>query len=131
MRQVSQGIRLGTPSQVFPASPAAGSEGGDPVATAAASVRTVKPRLVFFHSSVSGACRRAEGFLAQVLQRRRNHGTFKLYRVDEQERPDLVERFGVETMPTLVVVEDKVVRARLERPRGCREIESFLAPWLK
>ena len=89
-----------------------------------------KPGLVFFYSPVSGACRRAEGFLAQVLQRRRNHGTFRLYRVDEHERPDLVERFGIETMPTLVVVEDKVVRARLERPRGCREIESFPAPWL-
>jgi hypothetical protein len=34
-------------------------------------------------------------------------------------------------MPTLVVVEDKLVRARLERPGGCREIERFLAPWLK
>src|SRR6476661_4202543 len=90
-----------------------------------------KPGLVFFYSPVSGSCRRAEGFLAQVLQRRRNHGTFKLYRVDEQERPDLVERFEIGTMPTLVVVEDKLVRARLERPRGCREIESFLAPWLK
>jgi thiol-disulfide isomerase/thioredoxin len=90
-----------------------------------------QPGLVFFYSPVSGSCRRVEGFLAQVLQRRRNHGTFKLYRVDERERPDLVERFGVETMPTLVVVEDKVVRARLERPRGCREIESFLAPWLR
>ena len=90
-----------------------------------------QPGLVFFYSPVSGSCRRVEGFLAQVLQRRRNHGTFKLYRVDEQERPDLVERFGVATMPTLVVVEDKTVRARLERPRGCREIESFLAPWLK
>jgi len=42
-----------------------------------------------------------------------------------------VERFGVATMPTLVVVQDKVVQARLEKPRGCREIESFLAPWLK
>ena len=90
-----------------------------------------QPGLVFFYSPVSGSCRRVEGFLAQVLQRRRNHGTFKLYRVDEQERPDLIERFEVETMPTLVVVEDKVVRARLEKPRGCREIEAFLAPWLK
>ena len=89
-----------------------------------------QPGLVFFFSPVSGACRRAEGFLAQVLQRRRNHGTFKLYRVDERERPDLVERFGVATTPTLVVVESKTVRARLERPRGCREIEHFLAPWL-
>ena len=96
----------------------------------AAASHAQKPGLVFFYSPVSGACRRAEGFIAQVLQRRRNHGTFRLYRVDEQERPDLVERFGIETMPTLVVVEDKVVRARLERPRGCREIESFLAPWL-
>jgi len=96
----------------------------------AAASHAHKPGLVFFYSPVSGACRRAEGFLAQVLQRRRNHGTFRLYRVDEKERPDIVERFGIETMPTLVVVEDKVVRARLERPRGCREIESFLAPWL-
>jgi len=99
------------------------------ISTAAATAQ--KPGLVFFYSPVSGSCRRAEGFLAQVLQRRRNHGTFKLYRVDEQERPDLVERFEIGTMPTLVVVEDKLVRARLERPRGCREIESFLAPWLK
>ena len=101
------------------------------MASAAASVRAgTQPGLVFFHSSVSGACRRAEGFLAQVLQRRRNHGTFKLYRVAQEDRPDLVERFGITTMPTLVIVEGKVVRAKLERPRGCREIESFLAPWL-
>jgi thioredoxin-like negative regulator of GroEL len=89
-----------------------------------------KPRLVFFYSSVSGACRRAEGFLAQVLQRRQNHDTFRLYRVAQEERPDLVERFGVVQMPTLVVVEAKRVSGRLEQPRGCRDIESFLSPWL-
>jgi thioredoxin-like negative regulator of GroEL len=89
-----------------------------------------KPGLVFFYSNVSGACRRAEGFLAQVLQRRQNHETFTLYRVAKEDRPDLVERFGVEQMPTLLVVEDRRVCGRLERPRGCREIESFLAPWL-
>ena len=85
---------------------------------------------MFFYSQTSGACRRAESFLAQVLQRRRNHDTFKLYRVDEQERPDLLERFRVKTLPTLVVVEGKTVRARLERPGGGHEIERFLAPWL-
>jgi thioredoxin-like negative regulator of GroEL len=104
------------------------------MATAAASVRAgmqrTQPRLVFFYSSVSGSCRRAEGFLAQVLQRRQNHETFRLYRVAQEERPDLVEQFGITTMPSLVVVEGKTVRAKLERPRGCREIESFLAPWL-
>ena len=101
------------------------------MATAAASLRAhTQPGLVFFHSSVSGACRRAEGFLAQVLQRRQNHETFRLYRVAQEDRPDLVERFGITTMPTLVVVQGKTVCAKLERPRGCREIETFLAPWL-
>ena len=89
-----------------------------------------KPGLVFFYSARSGACRRAEGFLAQVLQRRKNHGTFRLYRVAQEDRPDLVERFRVERMPTLVVVEGKNVQGRLESPRGCRDIERFLSPWL-
>ena len=90
-----------------------------------------QPRLVFFTSSVSGHCRRVEGFLAQVLQRRRNHGTFRVVAVDGDARPDLVEHFRVTSLPTLVVVEGNVVRGRLERPRGCREIERLLAPWLQ
>ena len=91
----------------------------------------IQPGLVFFHTSASGRCRRVEGFLAQVLQRRRNHGTFKLYRVDTTERPDLVERFRVTSVPSLVVVEDRRVRGRLEHPRGCQDIERFLGPWLR
>ena len=98
--------------------------------TAQAHVQTAKPRLIFFHSALSGNCRRVEGFLAQVLQRRRNHETFRLYNVAQEERPDLIDRFGVTTVPTLVVVDGKSVRARLETPRGCREIERFLTPWL-
>ena len=93
--------------------------------------RVTKPRLIFFTSSVSGQCRRVEGFLAQVLQRRRNHGTFRLLVVDEDERPDLVKRFGIEVLPTLVVVEGRSQRARLEQPRGCRDIERLLSPWLR
>ena len=90
-----------------------------------------RPRLIFFTSSLSGQCRRVEGFLAQVLQRRRNHGTFRVLVVDEDEQPDLVERFGVDGLPTLVVVEEHTVRARLDQPRGCREIEQLLGPWLR
>ena len=102
------------------------------MASAASAVAApAKPGLVFFHSSVSGSCRRAEGFLAQVLQRRGNHETFKLYRVAREDRPDLIERFGVERFPTLLVVEGKTVSARLENPRGCRDIEAFLQPWLQ
>jgi thioredoxin-like negative regulator of GroEL len=90
-----------------------------------------KPRLIFFTSSLSGHCRRVEGFLAQVLQRRRNHATFRLLRVDETQRPDLVELFRVTDVPTLVVVQGRSEKARLEHPRGCREIEELLSPWLR
>lgn len=104
------------------------------MATASAGVArgtVTRPKLVFFASSVSGHSRRVEGFLAQVLQRRRNHGTFRLHVVDGERRPDLVERFGVKALPTLLVVEDRVVKARLEQPRGCRDIEELLSPWLR
>jgi thioredoxin-like negative regulator of GroEL len=97
---------------------------------AEATAGPTRPGLVFFHSNVSGSCRRAEGYLAQVLQRRRNHGTFRYYDVVQEQRPDLVDRFGITELPALVVVEDRVVRGRLEGASGCREIERFLAPWL-
>jgi thioredoxin-like negative regulator of GroEL len=89
-----------------------------------------KPSLVFFQSTASGRCRRVEGFLAQVLQRRSNHDTFRLVRVDADARPDLVQRFKIQTIPTLVVVVGKRAQAWLPNPQGCRDIEKFLAPWL-
>jgi thioredoxin-like negative regulator of GroEL len=94
-------------------------------------VRPSRPRLVFFHSSASGRCRRVEGYIAQVLQRRANHDTFDLDQVEISERPDLKEHFGIDAVPTLVVIEGKRVKGRLQEPRGCREIERFLAPWLR
>ena len=97
----------------------------------AATAAPVKPRLVFFYSPLSGRCRRVEGFIAQVLQRRRNHETFDLVRVSVEDRPDLAERFGVETLPTLCVVEGRRLRKRIPAPRGCRELERELAPWLR
>jgi thioredoxin-like negative regulator of GroEL len=93
--------------------------------------RVVRPKLVFFTSSRSGHCRRVEGFLAQVLQRRHNHGTFRLHVVDQDEHPELVRRFRIEAVPTIVVVEGRREQARLERPRGCRDIEARLSPWLR
>jgi thioredoxin-like negative regulator of GroEL len=89
-----------------------------------------KPSLVFFHSAASGRCRRVEGFLAQVLQRRSNHDTFEVVRVDADEHAELVEQFKIETIPTIVVVTGKRAQGRLLNPRGCRDIEKFLAPWL-
>lgn len=88
-----------------------------------------KPKLVFFHSPRSGRCRRVEGFIAQVLQHRSNHLTFDVVRVSVEQRPDLAEKFGVETVPTLCVVEGRRLRKRIT-PRGARELEGELAAWL-
>jgi thioredoxin-like negative regulator of GroEL len=90
-----------------------------------------KPRLVFFCSRASGRSRRVEGYLSQVLQRRRNHESFELLTVDVEQHADLAERFAIDEVPTLVVVEDKRVKGRLAGPRGCRDIEQLLAPWLR
>ncbi len=90
-----------------------------------------RPRLVYFYSPRSGRCRRVEGFLAQVLQRRRNHETFELLRVSVDERPDLADKFRVEEVPTICVVEGRKLRRRIVAPRGCRELERALEPWLR
>ena len=98
---------------------------------ATAGIERETPRLVFFHDERSGKSRRAEGFLAQVLQRRGNHQTFVIHRIDVGRRPDLAEKFRVASTPTLLVVEDKKVQARLESPTGCKDIELLLRPWLR
>lgn len=65
-----------------------------------------------------------------AVQRRRNHQAFRLRRIDADRHPQLVDRFKVEEIPALVVVDNKRVRARLDRPRGCIQISETLATWL-
>jgi thioredoxin-like negative regulator of GroEL len=90
-----------------------------------------RPRLVLFYSPLSGRCRRMEGFIAQVLQRRRNHDTFDLVRVSIERRPDLAEKFRIEQVPTICVVDGRKLRKTIVAPRGCRELERELEPWLR
>ena len=92
---------------------------------------TDRVTLVVCFAGTSGRSRRADGFLAQILQRRRNHDTFRVLRVDAEEHPDVLARLAVTELPTLLVVARKRVVARLVNPRGCAEIASFLAPWLR
>ena len=90
-----------------------------------------QPSLLFFFSSTSGSSRRVDGFLAQVLQRRANHSTFKLIRIDGEQRPDLMKRLRVTDLPTLLVFDRGRVRGRLSSHSGSRQITHLLAPWLK
>ena len=93
--------------------------------------RQARPQLLLFYDPTDGRARRMEGFLAQVLQRRRNHDAVAIRRIDVRGRPDLVERFGVRASPALLVVHDKRVQGRLELPRGCEAIATLLQPWLR
>jgi len=92
---------------------------------------STKPLLILFTAVRDGPSRRTEGHLAQVLQRRRNHATFSIRKVTSETRPDLLDRFRIDRTPTLVVVDGNRVRGRLPQPRGCEEIKTFLAPWLR
>jgi hypothetical protein len=90
-----------------------------------------RPRLLFFHSETSGRCRRVEGYLSQVLQRRHNHDTFRVQRVSVDERPDLTERLRIEKLPTLCVAEGNRIVTRVVAPGGCADLERALLPWLR
>jgi thioredoxin-like negative regulator of GroEL len=98
---------------------------------AADSTRGRRPRLVYFYARTSGPSRRVEGYLSQVLQRRQNHDTFEVVRVGALAHPELVEKFRIRTIPTILVVEANRISARLDGPRGRREIEDLLSPWLR
>jgi len=102
-----------------------------PTATRLEPVPTEKPGLIFFFSPRSGQSRRVEGFLAQVLQRRRNHRTFHFHRVDADKHADFATRFEVTETPALVIVDGGCIRGRVTKPVGCRQIEEFLSPWLR
>jgi thioredoxin-like negative regulator of GroEL len=107
------------------------TSGALPLKAQAAEERQTRPRLVFFYSALSGRCRRTEGYLAQVLQRRQNHDSFELIRVCVDRRPDLAERFRIEDVPSLLVVEGRRVRRRIVSPSGARELREELKPWLR
>jgi thioredoxin-like negative regulator of GroEL len=90
-----------------------------------------KPRLLFFYRKTSGPCRRVEAFLSQVLQRRHNHETFRLVRICAEKHPELIDHFRVGELPTICVVDGRRVRARIVAPKGRKELEEALGPWLR
>jgi thioredoxin-like negative regulator of GroEL len=90
-----------------------------------------KPRLLFFYGDRDGYSRRVDGFLAQVIQRRRNHDTFEVHRIEASRAAKIAKRFRVEVVPTVLVLDGPHVRVRLVRPAGCADLKHALAPWLR
>jgi thioredoxin len=87
-----------------------------------------RPLLVFFCSRRSGPARRMESLLAHLARKER--ARLRIRRVDVDDRPDLAERFEIETIPTLVLVKEKRVVERLEGRTSAPRIEAMLASQL-
>ena len=97
----------------------------------ASRVATGRPTLIYFSSVRSGPSRRTEAFLDQVLQARRNHRTFVRRVVDVDRSPELAEKFAVQELPTIVVVDQRLEISLQVRPKGVAELREALGPWLR
>ncbi len=83
-----------------------------------------RPLLVFFSRRTSGPARRMESLLAHIARKERER--LRLTRVDVEARPDLAERFRIETVPTIVLIREKRAVGRIEGPASAPRIERLL-----
>ena len=82
------------------------------------------PMLVFFTCATSGPARRMESLLAHVARKERDR--LKVRRVDAERHPHLLSKFGVEQVPSLVLVIDHKVVDRLDGRANLPQIEELL-----
>ena len=82
--------------------------------------------LVFFHASTCGHSRRMDSIVDHFMRTHRE--TLKVAKVDVGERADLAQRFGVETAPTLLLLEDLKEVARVEGRSTLPDIKLAFEP---
>jgi thioredoxin 2 len=82
------------------------------------------PMLVFFTRATSGPARRMESLLAHVARKERDR--LKVRRVDADEHPRLVRKFCVNEVPSLVLVVDRKVAARVDGRANMPQIEQLI-----
>jgi thioredoxin len=84
-----------------------------------------KPLLVFFTSERSGPARRMESLLAHLARKERTR--VRIMRVEVDEQPQLAEKFRVQDVPTLVLVQRNRVVDRIDGRASAPSIEAMLA----
>ena len=87
-----------------------------------------RPLLVFFGAAHSGPARRMESLMAHLARKERER--LRVTTVDVDKSPELAERFGVETVPTIALVKGRRVVDRLEGRASAPKIERMLEPHL-
>ncbi len=86
------------------------------------------PLLLFFTSERSGPGRRMESLLAHLARKERER--LRISRVDVEKARELADRLDVAEVPTLVLVRERQVVARLDGRASAPSIERMLAPHL-
>lgn len=87
-----------------------------------------RPLLIFFGAAHSGPARRMESLMAHLARKERER--LRVTSIDVDERPELAQRFGVETVPTLALVKDKRIVDRIVGRASAPTIERMLEPHL-
>lgn len=87
------------------------------------------PTLVFLSQRTSGPSRRMESLVAwvRVTQKKRLH----VVMIDADRNPGVADRFGVSTIPALVLVDHGEVVAKLEGRATGGEIDALIRPRLE
>jgi thioredoxin 1 len=69
-----------------------------------------------------------ESLLAHLARKER--GRLRTTKVDVETHPELAQKFGVESVPALVLVKDKRAVARIDGRASAPKIERMLEPHL-
>jgi len=88
-----------------------------------------RPLLIFFGAAHSGPARRMESLVAHLARKER--ARLRVTEVDIDKQPELAERFGITTVPTLALVKDGRVVGRLEGRVSAPRIEALLEQHLE
>jgi thioredoxin-like negative regulator of GroEL len=80
--------------------------------------------LVFFTRSTSGPARRMESLLAHVARKER--GRLRVKRVDGDEHPELLRKFGVSKVPCLILIVGRRIVDRIDGRANLPQIEFLI-----
>jgi thioredoxin-like negative regulator of GroEL len=69
-----------------------------------------------------------ESLLAHLARKERTR--LRVMRVDVEEQPELADRFGIDDVPTLVLVKGKRIVDRIDGRASAPAIETMLTPHL-